>query len=180
MTTPPPGRPNLPITVYMPTPANIPAYRDTATAERDICRRLRENQPLVYLDFESAERAALAAAPAAEEPDEWIGLLAIAYGCDPAALDLGVLKPPVHVSYVLEVEFDDDLTIAETDAVAKAAHLAFRAAHPEVDALWVPSDHSVLEGSCRLRIITCRDLTGHLSLVRSTRVPAKSRPLSFD
>ncbi len=180
-----PDRPNLPITAYIATPANIPGYRDTADAEEDLCVYVRDNQPLAHMTFEAAEREALIAAPAAEDAEEWAALIAIAYGCHPAELDADAIKPPEHVSYIIEVMLGDDLRIETTDHAAKSAHLAFRAENPEFDALWIPDDDDTPwladeaeKWPSRLRIITHRSLVGHLRLLRSTRVPARSRPFA--
>ncbi|HEY7830270.1 MAG TPA: hypothetical protein VIC06_06865 [Solirubrobacteraceae bacterium] len=147
---------------------------DTEEAETALCAYILANHPCAHTTFDGAVQNALIAAPAAEDEEELAAFLAMALGSNPTLLD--VIEQPKHCSYVLQIDLIN-IRIAATDAPDLAAHLAFRTKHPDVDALWLPDDDATQSNS-RLRLITQRSLLGHLTLVRSTRIPARTRPLA--
>jgi hypothetical protein len=183
MTPDRPSRPT-PLRAAFTTPRAIATeHADKAEAEEAISRHMLENQFLLYTaraDAEDAGRMAASARPDHQEWEELVGLAA-PYGGnmrDAQRLARGEAPlgfpppPPPPFAYVIEIEFDDSVHLATTDARTKSDQLELSRENPEWDLLWLPDGISA--GAC-FRVVTCRDLQGHFNWLGSYRVYGQPR-----
>jgi hypothetical protein len=171
------------LNVHFYTPAALASQRSVWTgtegclreeAEKRIDAHLRENHPRCHWTYDAAAADAQAAAPALDDVDEMVDLLAVAHGSVPAAREeVEQTEPPRHASYIIELELHEGVRILATNDLDKATHVASGSMDTETDALWLP-DTDDCPGGC-LRIITRRSLLGSFRLLRCTTVPALAR-----
>jgi hypothetical protein len=135
-----------------------------------------ESQPRMETSFEASADRARMAAPSREDVREWKGFMYVIWGDTPDERgEIESSTPPQAVGYVHRLRFDlRRLEVATTEDLDKQSHLAFRAANPKVDLLWLPNYSDT--DSTSIRVITWRSLLDHFEYLDSTPVPGGTRP----
>ncbi len=170
------------ITVHLDTPSLLGDIDDKIEDEEAFLDQLMlEASPLLDTDFAVAAERARMAGPSPEDASEWERLQADAWAeadddTPDKRCEITTSSPPQPVGFVHKLRLDlKGLEIAGTDKPDKGQHLQFRAEHPDVDVIWVPStDLNPL--SVSLRVISRRSLLDHFTLIRSIPIFGRSRP----